>query len=301
MNRRTNSERVTGFTLIELLVVIAIIAILAAMLLPVLNQAHRKALRTVDINNIRQLAQGSIMYAGDFHDWYPVCTVGSHNATPGQVNQIGEISYCYYFALAPNNDTGLNPGTPIPPNYEYYDQNLGYLYAGGYDQNPQSFFCPLLQDPALSIAYYQTNTYPGSLVTDSEGKVRLPYTFNPRCIDASTMGTVTTSTKNEERKYNKTTDAKQLDVFILDYIAAGNGSSPSVGPDSGSGSGVQFNINEWPQWPSPGVEVGFTDGSVKYCGFPPGLMSLITQYFSNGESGTSYAQYNNLFNICQSD
>ncbi|MBS1370216.1 MAG: prepilin-type N-terminal cleavage/methylation domain-containing protein [Lentisphaeria bacterium] len=59
------------FTLIELLVVIAIIAILAAMLLPALNQARERGKSAKCLGNIRQLGQGFILYADANSGYFP--------------------------------------------------------------------------------------------------------------------------------------------------------------------------------------------------------------------------------------
>lgn len=70
-------SRCRTFTLIELLVVIAIIAILAAMLLPSLQQARTKAMTSACQGNLRQFGLGMAMYTGD-NDMY-FCTNSVYN------------------------------------------------------------------------------------------------------------------------------------------------------------------------------------------------------------------------------
>ncbi|HTR43233.1 MAG TPA: hypothetical protein VMH87_16590, partial [Pseudomonadales bacterium] len=193
----------------------------------------------------------------------------------------------------------LGPNMPIPPQYTDYDQNLGLLYGGGILANPSAIFCPLLENPLLQPGQYST---PRFMSSDTTPCVRSPYMFNPRVISAGLPGE---PAYNQQRKYNKTSDAKQLDVLELDYIDANTGSSVD---GSSPTAGVAFNTQNWAQWPSPGIEAAFTDGSVKYCNLnvagPPSLggltwMQAIIKGLDGNEDTTSFQQYDQIFTVCQ--
>src|ERR1039458_9746611 len=69
MKPHSKNNQPSAFTLIELLVVIAIIAILAAMLLPVLAKSKTTAKNIGCLNDLKQLQVCCHLYTGDYDDF----------------------------------------------------------------------------------------------------------------------------------------------------------------------------------------------------------------------------------------
>jgi prepilin-type N-terminal cleavage/methylation domain-containing protein len=116
---KKNLNRKKAFTLIELLVVIAIIAILAAMLLPALAAAKRKAQRINCVSNLKQVGLAFRIWEGDNGDKFPM-TVST--------NQGGAMEYIY---------STVNAAT-------YSSNNLGLVFGCMSNElgTPKIVVCP---------------------------------------------------------------------------------------------------------------------------------------------------------------
>ena len=144
-----------GFTLVELLVVIGIIAVLVAILLPVLGGARKKARAVKCLNTIRQIGIANQIYMSDYADWnipygwgftqqappLPLLNVPNPPASGPRVGW-GSLFPLARFFNAPNPGNGLFPAAAICPDAVYawtystsYNDENGYNMGMAYGMN----------------------------------------------------------------------------------------------------------------------------------------------------------------------
>ncbi len=128
------------FTLIELLVVIAIIAILAAMLLPVLGRARISAKRISGANNMSQMVRGFVLYADDCNGILPRSNQHPWGFGPwywmmdhsGEVFDNRVIAEEYDFVQVTAHPVLATPPITNPPNTRVDFLAASWHYLPGY-------------------------------------------------------------------------------------------------------------------------------------------------------------------------
>ena len=125
-----------GFTLIELLVVIAVIAILMAILIPVLGAAKKQATMARCLSNHRNLLIGWISYADD-NDGLLMCNGACYDNWQGSYDPTPWVH-------SPKDFAGNDLGSPAPPTITDADRfrgiQLGTMWE--YIKDVDAYHCP---------------------------------------------------------------------------------------------------------------------------------------------------------------
>jgi prepilin-type N-terminal cleavage/methylation domain-containing protein len=209
-----------GFTLMELLVVIAIIAILAAILFPVLNAAKAKAQRTVCMNNLKQIGTGTHLYTDENNDTLPSIAITNDMPWSYQWRFFKELTKSYDSlsgTSSPNDKLFACPSDTF-----YYGNTLDApLYLSGMYQTNWSDFCSYWFSRLNLVDDSGGNTYSGiagvkasSLHSTAKDVMVVD---QPACFGYSWHQKVSTPNPGP----NMVADVKNMAVFVdshCDYV-----------------------------------------------------------------------------------
>ncbi|KPK41686.1 MAG: hypothetical protein AMJ65_08935 [Phycisphaerae bacterium SG8_4] len=168
-----------AFTLIELLVVIAIIALLMAILAPVLHRARMQAQRVSCASNIRQMGTGINLYTQDFDGVIPPMNEVRKRQTEGHYTRWFKSGDATWW-------------------------NVGFVFKAGILKDGRVFYCP---SPDVRFKYknYSEPVFPSSSPLVSNPGTRMSYMYNPICV----------SLENRDRKFKKLSQLSAGETLLL--------------------------------------------------------------------------------------
>lgn len=209
-----NGSYKRAFTLIELLIVIAIIAILSAILFPVVGQAREQARKLSCVSNTRQMANAILMYTQDYDQSYPLCTDSQTGIDPDHFYTWQDLVQPY----ARNWNIAICPDSlhrnPNPNSLEPQTLNYGVM--------PRA--------DAFGLPYWTDDYYSDGVPTHLDGIFGMSSSLNARETPFAAENTRNVGGRDQSEvarpaEYAMLTDAGNWDMWLG---ATGVESNPSV-------------------------------------------------------------------------
>lgn len=203
-----------AFTIIELLVVVSIIALLIAILQPVLSKAKESARITQCAASLQQQGVATTAYAIDNKDALP--SVRDDVSGDAAYNlPFGHWSRWFQLSAGENK-----------PKW-----SIAQLWYGNYFTSAEALYCPSQQDPKFILQSYEP--FPSASKLNFSG-VRVAYNHNP----------MTRSLTDRMRRYRSFAQMDSADRMMLgvDLIETANAGSVSLTSHRNASQGDGWNV-----------------------------------------------------------